>query len=126
MEGLAQDFIPSDAGVYVDDAGGVVLRRELDGEPSSWSEEAVRGYIPPYVRPGSWRRWDPADPCPAGFACTVMGNSSFGAFSCDEMARIAAEEFGFGDVLAGTYCPEGEMGVLNCEVGGYCPDSVRA
>lgn len=54
-----------------------------------------------------------------------MGNASLGAFSCDEMARIALVEYGFGNVLAGTYCPEGETEVLNCGVGGYCPDSVR-
>ena len=53
-----------------------------------------------------------------------MGHRSLGAFSCDELARIALEQYGFGDVLAGTYCPEGENGVLNCDIGGYCPDSV--
>ena len=85
----------------------------------------VQGLIPPYVTPGSWQAWNASsEPCPAGYTCTAMGGQSLGAFSCDEMARIAVEEFGFGDVLAGAYCPEGETGVLNCPVGGYCPDTV--
>ncbi len=46
----------------------------------------IQRYIPSYVREGSWQPWDPADgePCPAGFTCAVIGDSSLGAFSCDE------------------------------------------
>jgi hypothetical protein len=40
------------------------------------------------------------------------------------VARIAAVEFGFGNVLAGTWCPEGKNEVYNCPVGSYCPDTV--
>ncbi len=53
-----------------------------------------------------------------------MGEINLGAFSCDELARIADEEFEFGNVLAGTYRPEGEEVVWNCPVGYYCPDTV--
>jgi len=85
--------------------------------------DIIQRYIPSYVSPDSWQPWNRTDPCPAGSTCASMGNASFGAFSCDELARIAVDEFGFGNVLAGTWCPEGEMDVLNCPVGGYCPNS---
>lgn len=86
--------------------------------------KAVADLIPPYVSPDAWQPWDDAEPCPVGFTCTQLGNATLGAFSCDEMARIAREVFGLGDVLAGTYCPEGEVGLVNCDRGGYCPDMV--
>ena len=97
----------------------------IDAENQTNGMNIIQSYIPPYVSPDSWQQWDSSDICPAGSTCTSMGNSSFGAFSCDELARIAVDEFGFGNVLAGTWCPEGEMGLLNCPVGGYCPNSVR-
>lgn len=95
----------------------------IDAENQTNGMNIIQSYIPPYVSPDSWQQWDSSDICPAGSTCTSMGNSSFGAFSCDELARIAVDEFGFGNVLAGTWCPEGEMGLLNCPVGGYCPNS---
>eukprot|EP00977_Amphora_coffeiformis_P015413 scaffold4510_cov183-Amphora_coffeaeformis.AAC.98 len=59
-------------------------------------------------------RPSPSEPCPTGFIC-----------SADEMAnctklRIVAVLFGFGDVHAGSYCPLGVDGLLNCPVGFYC------
>ena len=88
------------------------------------SDYVIQSYIPDHVTPGSWQEWNSTTPCPAGYTCAELGDESLGAFSCDEMARIAVEEFGFGNVLAGTWCPEGNTSVLNCKVGGYCPDTV--
>ena len=42
------------------------------------------------------------------------------------MARIAVDEYGFGNVMAGTWCPEGEEAISNCPVGSYCPDTVSS
>ena len=84
---------------------------------------AMQSYIPPYIQEGSWQPWNITSPCPSGYTCTSMGDESFGAFSCDEMARLAIEEFGFGNILAGIYCPENETSLLNCPVGSYCPNS---
>lgn len=40
------------------------------------------------------------------------------------MARIAVDVYGFGNVLAGIWCPgDGSTHVRNCPVGSYCPDS---
>ena len=39
------------------------------------------------------------------------------------MARIAVDVYGFGNVLAGIWCPAGSTHVRNCPVGSYCPDS---
>jgi hypothetical protein len=95
------------------------------GDPSDYDESIlIQGYIPDHVTPGSWQPWNSTTPCPAGYTCAELGEKSLGAYSCDEMARIAVEEFGFGNVLAGTWCPEGNTSVLNCQVGGYCPDTV--
>ena len=43
-------------------------------------------FIPPYVSDGSWQPWDESsgEPCPVGFTCGALGNTSYGAFSCDE------------------------------------------
>ena len=98
----------------------------IDAESPTYGEYFIERYIPPYVSPDAWQQWNgTAGSCPAGFTCTSMGNASLGAFSCDELARLAVDEFGFGGVLAGIWCPEGEEGIQNCPVGEYCPDSVR-
>ena len=93
--------------------------------PSTYYDDnnAIQSYIPPYIKPNSWQPWNSTDPCPAGYTCTSMGSKSLGAFSCDEMTRISVEVFGFGNILAGIYCPENETSLLNCPVGSYCPDS---
>lgn len=55
-----------------------------------------------------------------------MAGNSLGMFSCDELRRIAREEYGFGDVLAGIWCPYSTPNagwIRNCPVGNYCPDS---
>ena len=55
-----------------------------------------------------------------------MAGQSLGMFSCDELRRIAREEYGFGDVLAGIWCPLAYPNagwIRNCPVGSYCPDS---
>ena len=88
--------------------------------------EPIQQYIPPHVKEDSWQPWNISHPCPGGYTCTSMGNVSLGAFSCDELARVALEVFGFGNVLAGVYCPENKTAVMNCPVGGYCPNSVRS
>lgn len=48
------------------------------------NELAIQSFIPSYVTPGSWQEWEPIEPCPAGYTCSLMGDKSFGAFSCDE------------------------------------------
>ena len=50
------------------------------------NERLVQQYIPSYVSKDAWQPWDAesGEPCPAGFTCAMMGNSSLGAFSCDE------------------------------------------
>ena len=93
------------------------------GVPLDPNAIAMQSYIPPYIQEGSWQPWNITSPCPSGYTCTSMGDESFGAFSCDEMARLAIEEFGFGNILAGIYCPENETSLLNCPVGSYCPNS---
>jgi hypothetical protein len=57
--------------------------------------------------------------CASGFVC----NSTHQA-SCEEIREAAIHTFGFGDIHAGSYCPEGIPYYLNCKVGHYCPDSV--
>lgn len=55
-----------------------------------------------------------------------MAGESLGMFSCDELRRIAREEYGFGDVLAGIWCPLAYPNagwIRNCPAGSYCPDS---
>jgi len=73
--------------------------------------------------PGSYLSWDQTKPCPNGYLCEEIAGLSLGAFSCDELARIANEDFGFGDILAGIWCPEKVANLRNCPRGYYCPDS---
>ena len=120
MNDTASAAIASISGAVADE-GDTAMKSYVGDE----GEDAIKSYIPPYVNASSWQPWNHTDPCPAGFTCSHMGNKSLGAFSCDEMARIALDEFGLGNILAGTYCPEGEEGMMNCPVGGYCPTSVR-
>ena len=59
-----------------------------------------------------------------------MAGQSLGMFSCDELRRIAREEYGFGDVLAGIWCPYSTPNagwIRNCPVGNYCinPESIQ-
>lgn len=79
--------------------------------------------IPSYIPRESLQAWNGSTPCPSGFTCTRLGNSTLGAFSCDVLASVSRDEFGFGNVLGGTYCPEGEIGVINCPIGSYCPNT---
>ena len=44
-------------------------------------------------------------------------------FSHPIVARLAVDDFGFGNVLAGIFCPGGMTGVYNCPVGNYCPNA---
>ena len=74
---------------------------------------------------GSYLEWNVSEPCPNGYLCERVGNISLGAFSCDELARMANGEYGFGDILAGVWCPENVLHLRNCPRGYYCPDSVR-
>lgn len=68
--------------------------------------------------------WNQSEPCPNGYLCESLGHIPLGAFSCDELALIAREEFQFGDILAGIWCPENVGNLRNCPRGYYCPDSV--
>ncbi|EJK75686.1 hypothetical protein THAOC_02585 [Thalassiosira oceanica] len=72
---------------------------------------------------GSYLSWDQTKPCPNGYLCEEIAGLSLGAFSCDELARIASKDFGFGDILAGIWCPERVANLRNCPRGYYCPDS---
>ena len=47
-------------------------------------ERLIQKYIPSHVSEGSWQPWDESQSCPAGFTCAMIGESSLGAFSCDE------------------------------------------
>jgi len=55
------------------------------------------------------------EPCPLGFVCDDENMAN-----CTKI-RIVSLAYGFGDVHAGFYCPEGEDGLLVCPVGHYCP-----
>ena len=123
---------------------------EIETMEEDLAELDIQSFIPSYATAG-WQPWEPSDgPCPAGYTCTSMGGKSFGAFSCDEskkwidhicfvflpihqlisrslsfytVARIAVDVYGFGNVLAGIWCPSDGTHVRNCPVGSYCPDS---
>ncbi len=54
-------------------------------------------------------------PCPLGFVCDETRQAN-----CTEI-RIVSIGYGFGDVHAGGWCPEGLDGLQLCPVGHYCP-----
>lgn len=55
--------------------------------------------------------------CPTGFICDGRGRTA----NCTKI-RMVPVIMGFGDILAGTYCPEESYQLQNCQVGRYCPD----
>ena len=60
-------------------------------------------------------RLNASEPCPLGFVCddTLQAN-------CTNI-RAVALAYGFGDVHAGAYCPEGVDGLQVCPAGAFCP-----
>lgn len=52
--------------------------------------------------------------CPAGFMCEKNK-----MMSCDAARKIPIDA-GYGDVHAGSYCPEGSSGLVYCPTGKYC------
>lgn len=53
--------------------------------------------------------------CPAGLICDGQGRAA----NCTKV-RMVPVIMGFGDILAGTYCPENDWQLQNCPVGSYC------
>ncbi len=53
--------------------------------------------------------------CPLGYVCNQTHQAS-----CTEI-RLLSIAYGFGDVHAGGWCPEGRNQLLLCPVGHYCP-----
>lgn len=54
-------------------------------------------------------------PCPLGFVCDDERVAN-----CTKI-RAVALTYGFGDVHAGAYCPEGKDGLQVCPAGSFCP-----
>jgi hypothetical protein len=56
-----------------------------------------------------------SEPCPLGFVC-----DSERIANCTKI-RAVTVAYGFGDVHAGDFCPEGKDGLQVCPAGYYCP-----
>jgi hypothetical protein len=57
--------------------------------------------------------------CPLGFICEGVIQRS-----CDLLRAQARDEFAFGDIFGGIYCPEGSSVLENCPVGSFCVNPV--
>lgn len=100
-----QDIIDEADFFSKDDLGDLGLAIE-SGDPS---QEDIQAFL---LEP----RVDSANGCPTGFICNDNQMSN-----CTNI-RIVAVLYGFGDVHAGNYCPEGSTSLENCPAGFYCPD----
>ena len=67
-----------------DDADSVAPNDIMENASSMATNDLIESYIPSYIAEDAWQPWDVDEVCPAGFTCASMGDSSLGAFSCDE------------------------------------------
>lgn len=58
-------------------------------------------------------------PCPLGFVCDETRQAN-----CTNI-RVVSLAYGFGDVHAGGFCPEGEDSLRLCPAGHFCPTAER-
>ncbi|CAB9506240.1 unknown protein [Seminavis robusta] len=60
-------------------------------------------------------------PSPNGYVCETGLKQT----NCDEMRRLFNDtaRLGFGDIMAGVWCPRENNTLRNCPVGSYCPNS---
>ena len=77
---ITESFV---SGIF-DNTDSVTPNGVLENAGSLATKDWIERYIPSYIDEDAWQPWDMDELCPAGFTCASMGNSSLGAFSCDE------------------------------------------
>lgn len=66
--------------------------------------------------------------CPAGYICKLIDGviaNPIQSTNCSDL-KNQVYDAGYGNILDGTYCPEGVETLQNCPVGRYCEDPAEA